>query len=345
MSTKIKIYLTLSAVLILFIGSFIIFRVQISNILVDRAKTSMYNGNLSSAKQYLNMAKLISNNNANLSFAEGNVALLEKKYEEAESYFTAALSYNFEPRQYPLIKLADCYYLIDKNYGKALPLYLELDKIKPEDLITNRRLAAIYFNMGSFKDSITYATGSISLIEANHYNISDFSSTSTKDVLLADSYALIGHSSYLLKNYQKAVDAYKKSLDLNPNQSIVITRYARALKSIGDTKGAINELNKLLSANPNYQPALCALAGVYVKTSDYDKAIETAGKATSNKKITSSNISCLYNSAAAYYKTGNSIKAKEDLLNLLDNLGKLSLVGPEYQDLKKSAEDLLAKIK
>ena len=340
MNFRYRLLTTSILVLVILLTSFFIFSNSISVFLLDKAQRNMYDLNLDAAQRYLNMAKLTNKNIARYHSISGNIELLKKKnYEAALSHFTAALDAGFTPREVVLFKRATIYQFYLVNYEKALSDYLETEKGTITNLSTNpdgalimlyRPLASVYIELGRAGEAVQSIERIINLSQTKGSQ--------------AQNYAILGRAYYMMKDYEKAVGAYKKSLEANFDQLALRVRLARALRDSGDIDGAISELNQVLDANPGYTAARCALAGVYNKSGEYEKAVVEAKKGLTPKEINSSNVFCLYNLGLAYRGLNNSPEAKNYLSQFLSNFEKLNLKAPEYLEVKSEAENLLSQM-
>lgn len=331
---KFRILIGSIVLIALFLGAGFIFRHQLSDVFTNLAQAKILSLNFDSAKIYLTMAKIINKNNPNYYFLAGNINFLENNFDDAIKNYNIAIGLGYQPEAYVLISRASAYLKIN-NYDSAISDYMTLFNQNPSDSFTVQRLAIAYMEADRGKDAVSVIERLIGEVESQKVSASDESK--------AGLYNLLGGAYYLDSNFKKAADAYNKSLKLIPN-SLVATHLARALKNAGDIKGALEEINKVLADNPNYDPAVCALAGIYEKSGDYKKAIETATRAL-NKPIDSNNVSCLNYRGAAYFDSKDFVRAKEDFNKILESVHRLSLTGIDYRNLENSAKEMLAKIK
>ncbi len=85
------------------------------------------------------------------------------------------------------------------------------------------------------------------------------------------------------KIYQKAIDNYKKALDIDPSRSNVRTDMAIAYYKLGMNDIAIRELNNVINKDPNFYQAYFNLGYIYQDNNDlarakdyYSKVVEKA---------------------------------------------------------------------
>lgn len=326
---KIKLVIWLIVVLVVLAGIAFIFRGQIQNVILDKAQNEIIALRLNKAETYLNMARKLNKNSGHYHFLAGNIALLQKNDNEAISHYADALGLNYNPTQVLGYRAAS--YINKKEYNKAIDDYISILKISPGDSLASQRLSFIYFQLGRFKESADILKGVVDSIRP--------------DNLKAESYGFLGRAYYLSGSYKESAEAYKKSLELSPNQPLVLVRLARTLRDIGDYSGAIDEINKALKINPDYKPAFCTLSGVYNKIGEYNKSIEVAKKGSEGGTINSANILCLYNAGVANYSKDSLVEAKSNFEKFLSEIQSLNLQSSEDKKLESQAKEFLSKIK
>jgi cytochrome c-type biogenesis protein CcmH len=90
-----------------------------------------------------------------------------------------------------------------------------------------------------------------------------------------DGQMLYARSQISLKNYDKAVAAYRKSNDLAPNESVILTELAEAIALANDKRSFLGEpealLAKAVDLEPNNQKALWLLGMTYYEHKDFVK--------------------------------------------------------------------------
>ncbi|MCL6472976.1 MAG: tetratricopeptide repeat protein [Firmicutes bacterium] len=74
------------------------------------------------------------------------------------------------------------------------------------------------------------------------------------------------------KIYQKAIDNYKKALDIDPSRHSVRTDMAVAYYNLGASDIAIRELNTVIEKDPNFYQAYFNLGVIYQENNDPQKA-------------------------------------------------------------------------
>jgi tetratricopeptide (TPR) repeat protein len=93
----------------------------------------------------------------------------------------------------------------------------------------------------------------------------------TKDV---DSWLMLGRLQKIAQNSVDAQNAYKKVLEIEPENEEALTGLAVVYADLGDTKAAADLLKKLAEKNPSAR-SLRALAGTYEQMREYGQAADT----------------------------------------------------------------------
>ena len=90
-----------------------------------------------------------------------------------------------------------------------------------------------------------------------------------------DGQMLYARSQISLKNYKKAVTAYRKANELAPNESVILTELAEAIALANNNRSFLGEpeglLAKAVELKPNNQKALWLLGMTYYEHKDWQK--------------------------------------------------------------------------
>ncbi|HFC30607.1 MAG TPA: tetratricopeptide repeat protein, partial [Oceanospirillales bacterium] len=90
-----------------------------------------------------------------------------------------------------------------------------------------------------------------------------------------DGQMLYARSQISLKNYKKAVTAYRKANELAPNESVILTELAEAIALASNNRSFLGEpeglLAKAVELKPNNQKALWLLGMTYYEHQDWQK--------------------------------------------------------------------------
>src|SRR5262249_25467034 len=79
--------------------------------------------------------------------------------------------------------------------------------------------------------------------------------------------------------YDKALAASAEALKQNPKSREIATARASLLASMGDAQGAVAVLQPMISGGPDDREVWLALAQIYLRVKQFDKALESTGKA------------------------------------------------------------------
>ena len=131
---------------------------------------------------------------------------------------------------------------------------------------------------------------------------------------------IIGASYSGLREFDSAVKAYKKALEINPNYAEAYYNIGIALKEKGDQEAAIDNYKKAIKVKPNYSEAYYNMANILKVKGDYRAAIESYKKALK--------INPEY--AEAYYNLGNIFDLNSDHNSAIDNFKKSLKINPNY---------------
>jgi predicted Zn-dependent protease len=66
----------------------------------------------------------------------------------------------------------------------------------------------------------------------------------------------MGNANYDIQRFEKAQEFYLRALEVDPNNTHVRTDLASSYQNLGETDRALEELNKVLKADPNHEVAL-----------------------------------------------------------------------------------------
>ncbi len=89
----------------------------------------------------------------------------------------------------------------------------------------------------------------------------------------------LANAQMMLNDLEGALDNYRKSLAIKPNEPTVRDNYGRALGLLGRREEAIEHFRKVLQQNPNYAPSHAGLAKAYVEGGHPEKGFEEYQKA------------------------------------------------------------------
>lgn len=145
-------------------------------------------------------------------------------------------------------------------------------KQNPDDLNARRILARIYARL--IGETRTNSIDESMLKKA----IEQYQKITEKDAKDADSWLMLGRLQKLAQNSNESERAYKKVLEIDPNNEDALTGLAMVYADLGDAKGAADVLKKVADKNPSGR-SLAALAAAYDQMREYGLAAETLKKA------------------------------------------------------------------
>lgn len=98
------------------------------------------------------------------------------------------------------------------------------------------------------------------------------------DDSLGEAYATLGLVNALSWNWTEAENAYKRSIELNPNYATARQWYSRLLNTLGQKDEALAEIKRANEIDPLSMVVISNVAGFYRERGDYKSAIEQNNK-------------------------------------------------------------------
>lgn len=95
----------------------------------------------------------------------------------------------------------------------------------------------------------------------------------SKDPSAASSHAFLGQLLREAGRQTEAAGAYKRALEIEPQQPEVRFTYAALLKDLGDGEGSKQEYELLVAQRPNWVPALVNYGALALEQADWEKAL------------------------------------------------------------------------
>ena len=144
-------------------------------------------------------------------------------------------------------------------------------KQNPNDLNARRVLARIYTRLiGDRQDRLDE-----NMVKKAIEQYQKITEQAPKDT---DSWLMLGRLDAAMHNSVEAEKAYKKAIELDPDNEDALTGLAMVYSSLGNAKDAADLLRRASEKNPNPR-SLAALAGAYEEMKDYALAAETLRRA------------------------------------------------------------------
>lgn len=132
----------------------------------------------------------------------------------------------------------------------------------------------------------------------------------------------IGDQYYNSGEYEKAINAYTKFLELKPANEVALYNRGRAYEELGKYEKSIKDFKKVLELNPKSENAILSIGKDYYRQEDFESAAFQFEKAY---KINDKNAQAALLLARANHKSGEIDKAMEfynKAINLDKNYGE-----------------------
>jgi len=260
---------------------------------------------------------------------------------------------------------ATCFLRIAEHYReqefrlKAIAMYRKIDKLKPRDPAIAKELGDLYAAQGLIADARTQylvvadahtrAGQSKDTLEVLH-KIADLDPQNTEIRLkLAEGYLKEGMppaavkafsqaAKSLLENsqYEKALGAYNKALELSPNNRVALKGLVSAHTKLGSADDAAEILERAVADTPDDLELISMLAQTYIDAED----AAGAERATDLlMKEDASNYRSYIEVARLHLKLGQQDEAARILGNIIEQM----LAGREENDLLELVDELLAR--
>jgi tetratricopeptide (TPR) repeat protein len=166
-------------------------------------------------------------------------------------------------------ELTDLYIQAGK-LNEAVSEAKEMLKRDPENLDARRMLGRIYSRLIGEQNRINETM----LRQA----IEQYQKIVEKDPQDVDSWLMLGRLYKISQNSADSEKAYKKALELDPDNEFALSGLALVYGDLGDAKGALDMLRKLADQNPS-AGHLRALAKAFEDNHDYKSAAQTLTRA------------------------------------------------------------------
>lgn len=132
-------------------------------------------------------------------------------------------------------------------------------------------------------------------------------------------YSTLGYTYEQQKEYKKAIDAYRKAIELDRDNLDAIRGLAQNLLSDGQTDAALEQYKVIADANPEDAQTYLRMAEIYRRQGKFDQALENLKKAES---MVQDSMEVPYNIAAVYQAQGRYDEAAQILQDLLKKTEK-----------------------
>jgi tetratricopeptide (TPR) repeat protein len=221
------------------------------------------------------------------------------KVDKAAAYYNFAMGHLYA-------ELAQAYNNRGEYVDKAIEHYRLALKADPTATQISEELAEIYIQANRLRDAVTDAeealktnpddlnmrrllariyTRLIGDTQQNRVNeeylkkaIEQYSRIAEKTPNDAATWLMLGRLHKVSQNSPESEKAFKKAMELEPDNEEVLTGLAMVYADVGDTKSAAGLLRRASDKNPSVR-TLAALAAAYEQLRDYDNAASALRKA------------------------------------------------------------------
>jgi tetratricopeptide (TPR) repeat protein len=217
----------------------------------------------------------------------------------------AAAYYNFA-MGHMYAELAATYGYRSEDVDKAIQHYRTALQLDPSASYVSEELTDLYMQAGKLRDAVTEAEDMLRRdpenLEARRmlgriYSrligdqqtgrlddsmikkaIEQYEKVTQKDPADSDSWLMLGRLYKVSQNFPKAENAYKKALELDPDNQFAVSGLAMLYSDQGDSKSAVEMWRRLAEKDPR-PDHLRALAKAYEDARDYKTAAQTLRRA------------------------------------------------------------------
>ena len=224
---------------------------------------------------------------------------------------------------------------LNRNYQEAVLQYSKAQKLAPHNTDINSRIGLMYYYLNRYdrslvyynlsltdkpKDSIAHYQRGFVYLDSGVYQkaLEDFTIAFDMDKTSADACFNIGKSYAGLSKFDKAIDYYKTTLLLSPNDTLSFYEigYCYAAQSVPDKDSALKYYDKAIEHSKNYYDPLFNRGLLYAEQfndlkkghKDLEKSIEIKPK---------NHLSYLYN-GLLYFGENEFGKAKDMYNKVID---------------------------
>jgi tetratricopeptide (TPR) repeat protein len=180
-------------------------------------------------------------------------------------------------------------------------------KQNPDDLNSRRLLARIYTRL--------IGDSQANRIDENMVKkaIEQYQKITSGDPKDLESWIMLGRLDKVSQNSTEALAAYKKALEIDPDNEDAMTGMAQVYTDLGDSKAAADLLRKVADKNPNPR-SLMSLANVYEQMKDYSLAAEMLRRALQQQPGNSDLKHALAQDLLFSDQTDDALKVYQDLV-------------------------------
>jgi tetratricopeptide (TPR) repeat protein len=132
-------------------------------------------------------------------------------------------------------------------------------------------------------------------------------------------YLALGYTYEQEKDYKRAIDAYRKAVDADPENMDAVRGLGQNLMNDGQTDAALQQFQTIVDADPQDAQSYMRMAEIYRRSGKFDQALEVLKKVQSYAQ---DSLEVGYNLAIVYEAQGRFQDAIDSLQPLLSNTEK-----------------------
>jgi len=132
-------------------------------------------------------------------------------------------------------------------------------------------------------------------------------------------YSVLGYTYEQQKQYKKAIDAYRKAVELDRDNLDAVRGLAQNLMNDGQSDAALEQYKVIAEANPEDAQTYLRMAEIYRRNGKFDLALDNLNKAQS---MVQESLEVPYELAAVYQAQGRYDEAEQTLQDLLKKTEK-----------------------
>ncbi|HHL39037.1 MAG TPA: tetratricopeptide repeat protein [Deltaproteobacteria bacterium] len=203
-------------------------------------------------------------------YETGKAAFKERDYDKALSCLERVVK--LKPTFADVFNMLGLIYYDRKRYDEAESAFLNALELNPEYIEASLNLSILYNERGQFdKGGDVYERARAARAAAGDAGAEPYLDPNVKGKL-ANMHAAIGDVYSDLGHYEKAVDEYRKALELRPGFVDIKTNLAAAYRSLKDYSRAVRELEEALDMVPGYVSAMVQLGLTFYCMGLHDRA-------------------------------------------------------------------------
>jgi tetratricopeptide (TPR) repeat protein len=159
-----------------------------------------------------------------------------------------------------------------KNWAAAEPILIKLVGINPNRMDYQQALANAQLNLGKYDEAVATSEKAIRLAESAKDTKGDTKQDPAKTKAATAQLLTIEGDAYLkLKKNDKAIEAYSKAAEMDPNPANAYFKLCATQYNSGNTQGASPVCDKAIAADPNRADAYFIKGSVLMGDSKQDK--------------------------------------------------------------------------